>query len=244
MSDIPTSDEKPFSIFKKTIMGIEKEPLQKKTDDIISEFIKAKKYPIINPSKDLNRAYCSAGYAIVHLPPQFNLPKMMFNLYHIEKQSSLGTEDTLGVYLWLKTKNGYAYVPAVQIGDNPETINYYKVWFAGLPAENNVHLVKKDELQIRVHGNSLFAGWTVPIRLNDSCFIPPSCLIIEGYGNLKTTSAASIMPSGYKFHLDANGFDAYVTYIHPTVKYNGPGTEGYISRDVIMDIIPPKGAPE
>jgi sugar-specific transcriptional regulator TrmB len=242
-TNIPTSDEKPFSIFKKTIMGIEKEPLQKKTDDIISEFIKAKKHPIINPSKDLNRAYCSAGYAIVHPPPHFNLPKMMFNLYHIEKQSSLGTEDTLGVYLWLKTQNGYAYVPSVQIGDNPETINYYKVWFAGLPAENNIHLVKKDALQIRVHGNSLFAGWTVPIRLNDSCFIPPSCLIIEGYGNLKTTSAASIMPSGYKFHLDSNGFDAYVTYIHPTAIYNGPGTEGYISRDVIMDIIPPKEGP-
>lgn len=239
-TSIPASDEKPFSMLKKTILNTKEDPLRKNTDEIISEFIKAKKYPISNPSKDLNRAYCSAGYAIVNPPPQFSLPKMMFNLYHIEKQSSLGTEDTLGVYLWLKTQNGYAYVPAVQIGDNPETINYYKVWFAGLPAENNIHLVKKDEIQIRVHGNSLFAGWTVPIRLNDSCFIPPSCLIIEGYGNLKTTSATSTMPSGYQFHLDANGFDAYVTYIHPTAKYSGPGTEGYISRDVIMEIIPPK----
>lgn len=240
---VPSSDERPISMFKKTISKSREDPLRKKTDDIISEFIKAKKYPLDDSSKDLNRAYCSVGYAIVHSPPQFNLPKMMLYLYHIEKQSSLGAEDMLSVSLWLKTQKGYAYVPAVQIGDNPETIKFYKVWFAGLPVENNIHLVRKDEIHIRVHGNSLFAGWTVPIHLNDSYFIPPSCLIIEGYGNLKTTSTTSVMPSGYQFRYDANGFDAYVTYIHPTAKYSGPGTEGYIFRDAIMEIIPPRKSP-
>ncbi len=48
------------------------------------------------------------------------------------------------------------------------------------------------------------------------------------------------LPSGYQFKIDTNGFDAFVTLIHPKSKYTGPGTEGYLGIDEIMDItLPP-----
>ena len=125
------------------------------------------------------------------------------------------------------------------VHDNPNTSSPLKAWKEGIPAENNVKLVKKDELMVQVHGNTLFAGWTIPIPLVNSYILPPSCLIIEGYGSIKTTSFTSVSLSGYQFKIDANGFDAFVTFIHPSSRYTGPGTDGYLCRDAIMNIYPP-----
>lgn len=234
------SDERRFSVYRKTIARIEDEKLGAKTEkDILSKFINAQKYPAELPSKDIIRGYHCSGHAIIHPPKHFNLPDMMFHFYHVEKQSSLGAEDSMGVYLWLKTPEGHKFVPVAMVGDNPRTTKYYKIWLAGTPAEHNVQLVKKDEFEIRVHGNTLFAGWTVPIPLTHSSALPPSCIIIEGYGNIKTGSFTSILPSGYKFKFEANGFDAFVTFMHPSSKYTGPGTDGYFCRDAILDIYPP-----
>jgi len=48
-------------------------------------------------------------------------------------------------------------------------------------------LAKEEELEVRRHGNVLFAGWTVPISLGStSKFVPPSCLFFEGYRELGT----------------------------------------------------------
>ena len=55
----------------------------------------------------------------------------------------------------------------------------------------------------------------------------------------KKSSYVATLPSGYQFKIDTNGFDAFVTLIHPKSKYTGPGTEGYLGRDEIMDIPPP-----
>jgi sugar-specific transcriptional regulator TrmB len=231
------SEERRFSIYRKTIARIKDEKLGAKTEkEVLKEFILAKKYPA---ESSQNRAYCSIGHAIIHPPKYFKLPLMMLKLYHFEKQSTLGAEDILVVYLWLKTPAEYTFVPAAVIQDNPRVTDHYKVWFAGTPAGDNVHLIEKDELQIRIHGNTLFAVWTVPIPLSSYPAIPPSCIIMEGYGNIKTGSYTIILPSGYKFKHQTNGLDAFVTFMHPTSKYTGPGTDGYFARDAIIDIYPP-----
>ena len=231
------SEERRLSIYRKTIARIKDEKLGARTEkEVLNEFILAKKYPA---ESSQNRAYCSIGHAIIHPPKYFKLPLTMLKLYNFEKQSTLGAEDMLVVYLWLKTPTGYTFVPAAVIQDNPQVTENYKVWFAGTPAGDNVHLIAKDELQIRIHGNTLFAAWTVPIPLSSYPAIPPSCIIMEGYGNIKTGSYTVILPSGYKFKHQTNGLDAFVTFMHPTSKYTGPGTDGYFARDVIMDIYPP-----
>jgi hypothetical protein len=39
--------------------------------------------------------------------------------------------------------------------------------------------------------------------------------------------------------MEANFFDAFVTFIHPASKYSGPGTDGIFTRDLIMTKYPP-----
>jgi hypothetical protein len=185
--------------------------------------------------------YASGGSAIVHPPKSFNLPDLLFQIHHIDKSSGFGQADAITVFLWMQTPNGYKFVPAGGLGDNPQGVAYRKSQYAGFPAEQNHRLVRRDELQVRVHGNTLFAGWTVPIPLLPPKYIlPPSCLQIEGYGNVVTKVYSNIMPSGFKNKLELNGFHAFVTYMHPESKYSGPGTDGFFIRDLILTMTPPQ----
>lgn len=131
-------------------------------------------------------------------------------------------------------------MPAAFVGDNPKAIDFWKKVLEGLPIEQNIQLVKKDELQVRLHCNTLFVGWTVQIPLLPSSYIlPPSIITLEGYGNVKTTTFAANHPSGYKVVHEYNGFDAFVTFLHPSSKYMGPGTDGFIARDIVSEFYPP-----
>jgi hypothetical protein len=76
----------------------------------------------------------------------------------------------------------------------------------------------------------------VPIPLLLPKYIlPPACILIEGYGNVKTAAYTTAMPLGYKY-MEQNYFDAFVTFMHPTSKYSGPGTDGYFIRDSISTL--------
>jgi hypothetical protein len=146
----------------------------------------------------------------------------------------------LTVNLWLETPTGHAYVPVANAGDNPTAVAWRKTCFAGTPAVPNCHLLKKDEIQVRLQGNTLFAGWTVPIPLfPPPCTLPPACILFEGYGELKTGMVRTKSPSGRTQISEFNGFDAFVTFFHPASKYSGPGTDGLLRRDVVMTSYPP-----
>jgi hypothetical protein len=166
---------------------------------------------------------------------------MMIQATHAEKHSTSGGGDYLIVFLWLETPKGHAYVPvAVAAEENLKAEAIFKMWFAGTPAEQNIQRVKKDELQVRVHGKTLFAGWTVPIQLFPPQYIlPPACLLIEGYGDVRTVGHTIVPPSGVKAEMEGNYFAAFVTFIHPASKYSGPGTDGFFARDFIMTKYPP-----
>jgi hypothetical protein len=73
------------------------------------------------------------------------------------------------------------YVPVTVVGDNPKATNSWKRSLAGLPARNNYHLFKRDELQIQTFGNVFFVGWSKPIPLlstkNRWCFLLQSCYL-------------------------------------------------------------------
>lgn len=213
--------------------------------EVLDRIIHADKIVAKDPAKDVSRMYGSIGTVIVHPPNYFNLPKMLINVAKIEKQSTFGAEDALTIFLWLRAgkSTGYAYVPVATVGDNPKAQRRRKAMFAGSPAGEIVQLVRKDELQVRVHGNTMFAGWTVPISLYPPPFVlPPACLLIEGYGDVKTSGFTMIHPSGFKSKIEENYFDAFVTFMHPLSKYSGPGTDGIFARDYITTNFPPKSS--
>jgi sugar-specific transcriptional regulator TrmB len=208
--------------------------------DIVDRIIKAEKIIAKNPAKDISRMYSSFGMAVFHSPDYFNLPDMMIQAVHVEKQSSFGSEDYIRVFLWLETPSGHAFVPVAVAGDNPKSLDIMKIVSKGTPAEENIQRIKEDEIQIRIQGNTLFAGWTVPIRLYPAKYsLPPACIIFEGYGDVKTRALSFIVPSGFKHVVEENYFDAFVTFIHPSSKYSGPGTDGFFYRDSIVTNYPP-----
>jgi sugar-specific transcriptional regulator TrmB len=208
--------------------------------DVLNKIINAKKYPAKNWPKDIIKLYGSAGQAVIHPPASFKLPDMLIWAVHENKQSSFGITDRLFIYLWLETPKGHAYVPVASVTDNPINVEFEKFRFAGTPAGQNVQLLKKDDLQIRIHGNTAFAGWTKPIPLIPSKYtLPPACMLLEGYSRLKTGRLDYALPSGVKTTSEYNGFEAFVTFFHPASKYSGPGTDGTIGRDIVVTIHPP-----
>jgi len=216
---------------------VDGDPSGKLTEqDVLSEIINAQKIP---PKNQLVKVYSSQAIAIIHPPDFLSLPSMLIRAHHIEKHSTFGEQDTIIINLWLETPNGHAYVPVAVLSDSPQAQAWWKIHFAASPAARNVQLAKKGELQIRVHGNTLFAGWTVPIPLSSSRYVlPPACILIEGYGGIKTAAYTVTGPTGVGFTAKQNGFDAFVTFMHPSSKYSGPGTDGFFVRDFVGDISP------
>jgi sugar-specific transcriptional regulator TrmB len=209
--------------------------------EVLDKIIHADKTIVQDPEKEVSRRYASIAWAAIHPPSYFNLPSMVVRVEKIEKQSTFGAEDALTIYLWLETASGRRCVPVAIVGDNPKAQAIWKSGSACFPAGQNVQLVGKDELQIRVHGNTMFAGWTIPIPLSPPNFIlPPACLLIEGYGNVKTDGFTHLSPSGWKCEIEENYFDAFVTFMHPSSKYSGPGTDGVFIRDFVSIDYPPK----
>jgi sugar-specific transcriptional regulator TrmB len=217
------------SAYQKMTIGVEEKPKAITEEYVLNKIINAKRDP------NVKRFYGSSATAVIHPPSIFNLPDMLLTFYHCNKPSYWGAEDYMIVYLWLETPNGLHYVPVALVGDNLEGIESRKLGYRGTPAYQNYHILKKDELKIQVYGNTLFAGWTVPITLFPPQYVlPPASLLFEGYGKIKTAAITFTMPSGSKSYLEGNGLDAFVTFFHPESKYAGPGTDGILSRDLIL----------
>ncbi len=222
------------------ILVEEEKPLEVLTEqDVLKMIINARKDIDRASFKGLTRHYCTNGQAVIHPPSHFNLPDILFHFFHFEKHSAYGAEDALLVMVWLETPRGYAYVPAAFIGDDPEALEFQNKMFKDLLSPDNFQLVKKDELQVRMHGKSLFCGWTVPISLFQKHTLPPSSILLDGYGDTMTRTFEVQYPSGYKMWTAYNSLEAFVTFLHPSSKYTGPGTDGLIIRDCIMEIYPP-----
>jgi hypothetical protein len=112
---------------------------------------------------------------------------------------------------------------------------------AGTPLEQNLHLVNKDELQVKRHGNILFAGWTVPIPLYPlPKSLPPACIFFEGYRELGTGVSKNRVSLNRMWTSEFYAFEAFVTFFHPSSKYSGPGTDGILFRDMIVTSTPLK----
>jgi sugar-specific transcriptional regulator TrmB len=193
------------------------------------------------PNQMMN-ARRSTGAAVIHPPSYFDVPDMVIEVHHYQPQSALGEGNTLEVYLQLKTPKGFEYAPVAILETNPhpDIVFVYKKLYAGTPAAQNIQLVKPEQLQARLTGKNFFAGWTVPIPLPPtSKSLPPSCILFEGYGKIENKTYTWPFPSGFKAMIDWTGLDAFVTFLDPTWKYAGPGTQGRIGTNVVVTAIPP-----
>ncbi|MCW4045526.1 MAG: hypothetical protein NWE94_08435 [Candidatus Bathyarchaeota archaeon] len=218
---------------------VDDEPSRKLTEqDVVNAIVAAQNNP---PKSEIWRVYSSQAVAIIHPPNFFNLPSMLIRAHHIEKHSTFGEQDVIIISLWLETSKGHLYVPVAVLGTRPQAQSFWERQFSATPTIRNFQLAKKDELQIRVHGNTLFAGWTVPIPLYPSEYVlPPACILIEGYGDVKTDAYRIIQPSGAESKVKQNGFDAFVTFMHPSSRYSGPGTDGFLIRDFFLEVTNPQ----
>ena len=197
-----------------------------------------KKFYVKDLSKDPVTFYCSAGQAVIHPPHNFRLPHMLFHIFHLNKKSAFGAEDAMIIVCRHDDPTGYSYIPSAFITDNPEALAFWRKTFAGIPFEQ--HVVNKNEFHVQIQHNTLFAGWTVPIPLSpQQCILPPSCILIEGYGNVKTGKYTIKEPSGDTIINEVNYFEAFVTFMHPSSKYTGPGTDGFFYREFLSTTYPP-----
>lgn len=207
---------------------------------IIDEMIAAKRIQAKDPAKDITKLYGSVGHATIHSPSYFELPDFMLSIWHCNKQSTFGAEDSLTIYLWQETSNTKNFVPVAHVTDSPKAAEFRKGVYAKTPAGKNSILLRKDQLQIRVQGNTLFAGWTLPIPLDPPQYVlPPCCVLFEGYGGIKTGSYKTILPSGKTQLHKFNRMQALVTLFHQSSEYSSSGYEGTFDREHIMTAYPP-----
>jgi sugar-specific transcriptional regulator TrmB len=203
--------------------------------DIIKRILSAKRIKIKDPSKEPVIHYGSIAQAFIYPPESANLPKMLIQVFHSNAQSSFGAENWLFVRVLHQSSEGDIYSPSVYVGTNPKSMAFRKNFNAGLSNEENFKLYKKNQLEVRVQGSTLFAGWTKPIPLSPFPFtLPPACMFFEGYGYLRTSISKITGPFGRPIVHEINAYEAFATFYNPSWKYSAPGTEGLFMRDSIF----------
>ena len=209
-----------------------------KEQDVLNEIIEDQKTRRLSTEGSF-RVYSTQGIAVIHPQSSLKLPSMLIRIHHIEKQSTFGEEDAIIINTLLETPIGQAYVPVAVLSNSLKAQIIWGRHFKPFPAGRNINIAKQGELEVWVHGNTLFAAWAVPIPLLPSeNVLPPSCILIEGYGNVKTEAYTIVQPTGGKFSAKQNGLDAFVTFMHPASKYSGSGTDGFLVRDFAMVVTP------
>ena len=208
-------------------------------ETVLNKIKNLKKIPVNKLSKvkapEVTRFFGAGGAAIIHPTPMFNLPEFIIGAFKFNDKSSFGETNHLLVFLKTENESNSFFEPAVVIDTNQNIIDYRKIVYKGSPVQNNVKHIRDDELQIQIQGNTLFAGWTVPIPLLYGEYVlPPSCILFEGYGEIKSGHFKNILPSGRKQDLYYNCLDSFVTYFHPSMKYICPGTEGFFDRESVF----------
>ncbi len=207
------------------------------TPDAVSKFQKKMKS---SPPEDLPRGFFDSGLAFIHPPGHLNLPTIAIRILSYKKESTFGEGNSIDVRLLLQGSTDYSFIQVAAANTNPKAAIPEKAILKGCPASENYQIVKQEQLQVRRQGNTLFCGWTFPIPLPPTKHIlPPAALLIEGYGEPRHSKIVGKAPSGYGLISESDTLDAFVTFIDPLWKYNGPGSQGQVCLNSKMTVIPP-----
>ncbi|HIJ08978.1 TPA: TrmB family transcriptional regulator [Candidatus Bathyarchaeota archaeon] len=234
------------SIERKTsfMKNLQPRPIGKISEkDVLAEIKKEKKKTVkgmLKWSRTL-RYFGNRAIAAIHPPSSFALPNMIIVVFHCNEESSSGCENWIAVNLWQKEGESTNCNTVAFVQDTPEHLDFRKKIFAGSSVGPNIMAFKKDEIQVHMKGNTLFAGWTRPIPLGSPEYtLPPCCMLFEGYGDVKPGMFTNVVPSGRRQEFWYNSFDAFVSFFHPKSKYVGSGIEGFVERDSMLISRPPK----
>ena len=186
----------------------------------------------------------SRAFSIIHPPDQFNLPSMIIGIFQNIESSSFGPENMLKIFVKEDERRDTPYRLVAHVQDSSVSLTHREKLLKGMPGGKNIILVNENQLQVRVKGNTLFAAWSLPIPLIPSKYIlPPSSILFEGYGEVKSKVFNFTFPSGRKEECWVNDLDAFVTYFHPSSKYECSGVEGFFDRESIQISYPPNKEP-
>jgi sugar-specific transcriptional regulator TrmB len=178
--------------------------------------------------------------ASFQLPDRLGLPKLLFMVFQNTEASSFGAEKILKIFMQSKMTTNSNYELVAHIQDNPKSIEFRKQLLRGIPGGKNIISVKKGQLNVRLQGSTLFAGWTINIPLIPSNHVlPPSSIMFEKYGDEKSGRFNFMFPSGRKQDVWFNSNEAFVTFFHPSSRFIGPGTEGCIDTNSVQISYPP-----
>lgn len=237
VAEIVLPEKVRYAEYKKMLGALRGDPGTLSEKELIKKIITAKKTTAKN-WEDTITWYGSRAIAVVHPPNFFKLPDLVLTIYNANKLSSFGEEDFMTVNMW--EEKAHAYLPVAVITDNPKGCEIRKRAWASTMAAQNFQCVKKDQFQIHVQGNTLFASWTVPIRLGPGeLILPPACILFEGYGRVIPGIARSRLPSGRKVVAEFNVFEARATFLNRASEYSAPATEGLFAREIIVTSAPP-----
>ena len=229
--------------FKKIVgfkYRMEPQPGRVTEKEIRDKIANAIRTPAKDPEKDTIKFYGTLGIAIIYPPKDLNLPAFMIHVNHYNNQSSFGAGSSLFIYMQTAIADQQSYLPAAFVTNNLQGFKFRKAMHARLHSTEIIQLLKKDELKVRLQGDTLFAGWTVPIPLLPPKYIlPPGCLTIEGYGKVKTYISEAKGPMNRRISYEFASIDAFVTFIYPSSKYNGPGSDAVLHKDIITTSRPP-----
>jgi hypothetical protein len=208
--------------------------------EILEKIANAVRSTAKDPEKDTIKFYGTVGNAIVYPPKNLNLPTFMIHINHYNKQSSFGAGSSLFIYMQTDIADQQSYLPVLFVTNNTPGFKFRKAMHKRLHNTQNVQLLKKNELKVHLQGDKLFAGWTVPLPLLPPKYIlPPGCLTIEGYGKVKTYISEAKGPMNRRISYEYTSLDAFVTFMCPSLKYNGPGSDAVLHRDIITTSRPP-----
>jgi sugar-specific transcriptional regulator TrmB len=233
--------DKADSAYRKIDFPIDSKPGATTEKEVLSKIINAKRHHIKDSFNENVVFYGKQAISVIHPPAYMNLPEMIIQVLSLNNKSSFGAENELLIYLQLDTIKGNAFVPVAYVQDRVMNLKFRQNFYANYPAGKNSQVFNGDEFQVQANGNNLFVGWTKPIPLLLGKYtLPPSCLLFEGYGKVKSGIInISLPPNGFTQKWEYNGLEAFVTFFHPLSKYSGLGTDGRLTRELVITGYPP-----
>ena len=226
------------------IMGFsyKKEPQDGKITEkeILDKIAKATIFPARNAKKDTVQLYGTSGTAVIYPRKDLKLPNFMIQTMHSNNFSSFGEENSLSIYIQMNIGDNQSYLQVAFLTDNPKGFEFRKAMHKNRNTKEVAYLLKKGELSVRPNSNGLFAVWTVPIPLLEPKFVlPPSSIMFEACGKIRPLLSDLIGPMNRRLVYEFNCLEAFVTFLHPSLKYSGPASDGLFYRDVIVTSYPP-----
>ncbi|KON33159.1 hypothetical protein AC477_01875, partial [miscellaneous Crenarchaeota group-1 archaeon SG8-32-1] len=203
--------------------------------DVLTKINKERKITLKQKGKktETRRYFGQRAFGLITLPKNFSLPNMIIGIFQDDELSATRGQKYMIIDIPQESTSDNTYIPVAYIQNSSELLEFRRKCLVDLPIANNMQVIKEDKFQIQVKGNTMFAGWTIPITLTPKYILPPACILFEGFGKVKSGMFTNNTPINRKYEIWYNSLDAFVTFFLPDYKYVGSGTEGFIDIDSV-----------